>query len=424
MARILVADRGYDLLAEVSIAAERIHPTPEVTLSERPADLADVLAAEGPFDVLVAGPMLANRTGLNRLQALHEAVPALSIVLVLPAATADRSWKPVPHLREVVRTGAVDVLQLPIDNKLLGETIERALELSAREAAVESAADPASRQEGPGRMLTVTSATGGCGKTFYATNLACFLQRRTGRRTCLVDLDLQFGQVATALRLRPRYTIVDLVQREDGEADLGEHLEEHLCTHDTGIHVLAAPKDPSEADTINPQTVVRVLDALRTRFDDVVVDTSTTLNETLLGALDLSDTVVILGTLDVLSIRKMTTFVSTLKKLEVPEDRARLVLNKIERDVGVEVDQVAQLFPQGLSSVIPASADVSRSINLGIPILVHQPESEVSRSLKAGMVPFLRERDRTQVLDGRQQRNTNVLSRMFRRAPAARASVL
>ena len=78
-------------------------------------------------------------------------------------------------------------------------------------------------------VFTVASSSGGCGKTFYATNLACYLAAQTGQRVCLVDLDLQFGEVSTALHLRPRFTISDLLSREPvDEEDLDEHVEEYL----------------------------------------------------------------------------------------------------------------------------------------------------------------------------------------------------
>ena len=92
----------------------------------------------------------------------------------------------------------------------------------------------------------MSSATGGCGKTFLATNLAYMLSHYTGKRACIVDLDLQFGEVSTALRLRPRYTIFDALERTAGEEpDLEAHIEDYLVTHETGFSVLAAPKDPA-----------------------------------------------------------------------------------------------------------------------------------------------------------------------------------
>src|SRR5207248_3090026 len=88
------------------------------------------------------------------------------------------------------------------------------------------------------------------------------------------DLDLQFGEVSTALRLRPRFTIFDALQRdEEDESALADHIEEYMVKHDTGIYLLAAPKDPSDADRISPPDVTRIIEAIRTRFDYVIVDT-------------------------------------------------------------------------------------------------------------------------------------------------------
>ena len=163
----------------------------------------------------------------------------------------------------------------------------------------------------PGIVYTIASATGGCGKTFYATNLAWFLHHWLGKRVCIVDLDLQFGEVSTALRLRPKYTIFDALQREDAdESDLQAHIEEYTVVHDTGVHVLAAPREPSEADRISPPDVTRILDAVRNRFDYVLVDTPPALAETVLAAFDLSDLLYVMATLDLPSVRNMSVFLS------------------------------------------------------------------------------------------------------------------
>ena len=95
------------------------------------------------------------------------------------------SRRPDASLRDIVRTGAVDLLQLPIEDKELAEAVERAIELAgAAPAAVAAAQAAAGRRPraaagGPGTVYTIASATGGCGKTFYATNLAYFLTRYT-----------------------------------------------------------------------------------------------------------------------------------------------------------------------------------------------------------------------------------------------------
>jgi pilus assembly protein CpaE len=382
--KILVLDRSEALADQVRASLADSAERPEVTSCLRVGSVAEVLENDGPFDVLVAGPSLGTRSGLARLRLIHEELPAMSLALAF-------SRRPDASLRDIVRTGAVDLLQLPVDDKELAESIERAIELTGVPAAAATAvaaapAAVATVSDGPGIVYTISSATGGCGKTFYATNLAYFLTRYTQKRVCIVDLDLQFGEVSTALRLRPKYTIFDALQREDtDEADLQAHIEEYCVVHETGVSVLAAPREPSEADRISPPDVTRILEAVRNRFDYVIVDTPPALAETVLVAFDMSDMLYTMATLDLPSVRNMSVFLSTLDRLKVPTENIRLILNKAETDVGIDIEQVTKLFPQGFESVLPYAKEVSRSINLGMPVMAASPTAEISSLMAAGM---------------------------------------
>ncbi len=410
--KILVLDRS-EALADQVRAAVAGAPTPlTVTSCLRVGAVGEVLEEDGPFDVLVAGPSLGTRSGLARLRLIHEELPGMTLVLAF-------SRRPDASLRDIVRTGAVDLLQLPVEDQELAEGIDRAASLAAGTRPVEAAVAPAPLAHGdaphrPGTVYTISSATGGCGKTFYATNLAYFLTRYTQKRVCIVDLDLQFGEVSTALRLRPKYTIFDALQREDtDEADLQAHIEEYCVQHETGVSVLAAPREPSEADRISPPDVTRILEAIRQRFDYVIVDTPPALAETVLVAFDMSDMLYVMATLDLPSVRNMSVFLSTLDRLKVPTENIRLVLNKAETDVGIDIDQVTKLFPQGFESVLPYAKEVSRSINLGMPVMAASPTAEISSLMAAGMKLVLPESLQTRVV----AETTPKKQGLFRRRP-------
>jgi pilus assembly protein CpaE len=255
------------------------------------------------------------------------------------------------------------------------------------------------------QVFTVSSATGGCGKTFMATNMALFLARHTGKRVVLVDLDLQFGEVSTALRLRPNYTIYDALRRDgdDDDFEFAEHLDEFLVTHEGGFSVLAAPKDPAEADRIGPADVTRILDVLRGHCDYLVVDTPAALTEIVLAAFDVSQHLFSLATVDLPSVRNLGVFLQTLDKLRIPSDNISLILNKAERDVGLDIGQIVRLFPQGFKAILPYAREVSRSINMGMPVLASDPTSEVSRKLAACLLEYLPDADRARANEGIEQ---------------------
>ncbi|MCA1696102.1 MAG: AAA family ATPase [Actinobacteria bacterium] len=405
--RILVLDQGSDLATQVVDAAGRLRPRPDVMMCERTADLEDVLATEGPFDVLLAGPTMGTRLGISRLRVIRDEVPGMSLVLVF-------SKRPDGSLRDVVQIGAMDMLQLPVDESALHDVLDRALTLSFSQPAHASSAATDTPVTTKATVFTVSSATGGCGKTFYATNLAYFLRQHTGKRVCIVDLDLQFGEVSTGLRLRPRYTISDvLTLEEEGDTDLEAHFPEYVVAHDSGVHVLAAPKDPADADRIQPTDVTRVIQAAASQYDYVVVDTPSALTEVVLAAFDQSDGLYVLATLDLPSVRNMGVFLNTLEKLKIPTETIKLILNKAERDVGISVDQVRKLFLKDFASVLPYAREVSKSVNFGTPILALAPNCEVSRRMSDGMVPLLPERHLAEAGTEEVTHRRGFLSRMF-----------
>jgi pilus assembly protein CpaE len=414
VSKVLVLDRGDTLAEQIRGLSDQFDEAPKITSCTRIGAVGEVLEEDGPFDVLVAGPSLGTRSGLARLRIISEELPEMRIVLAF-------SRRPDASLRDIVRTGAVDLLQLPVEDGEIVEALERAASLARRApepVVIETtvAAEPAAveaQPHRPGTVYTIASATGGCGKTFYATNLAWFLHKWTGKRVCIVDLDLQFGEVSTALRLRPKYTIFDALQREDAdEADLQSHIEEYTVVHDTGVHVLAAPREPSEADRISPPDVTRILEAVRNRFDYVLVDTPPALAETVLAAFDLSDLLYVMATLDLPSVRNMSVFLSTLDRLRIDTANLRLVLNKAEDDVGIDIDQVTKLFPQGFESILPYAKEVSRSINLGMPVMAASPDAEISRLMAGGMKNVLTEDVQAQIVQETAPKKTG-LRRIF-----------
>ena len=384
--KILVLDRSEELAERVRAIVAEMTPTAEIVSCTRIGSASHVNHEhEGPFSLLIAGPSLATKTGLRRLSVLHRETPAMSIVMSF-------EHRPEATLREIIQVGADDVIEMPADDTSIRGAIRRAMELADRRGAATPvttyapvAASPAARQ--PGKVYTVCSATGGCGKTFYATNMALLLSQVKGARVALVDLDLQFGEVTTALRLHPNFTIYDVLKNEEAHStvDFITHMQEFVVSYENRFDVLAAPKDPAQADRINPVEVTKVIEAMRMSYDYVVVDTPTALAETVLAAFDQSEHLFCMCTLDLPSVRNLGMFLQTLQKLRISSEAVSLVLNKVEKDLGISVDQITKLFPQGFRATLPYAKEVSKSINLGKPVIESFPDTEVSRGLIKGM---------------------------------------
>jgi pilus assembly protein CpaE len=384
--RILVISRSPALCRAIQAS---LGPGYQVVTSSNVIDVVDEVREQGPFDVLVAGPVFDSHAGMARLAALRATAPVPAVVLALGP-------KPKANLSDIVRTGAVELVEYPTSKRQLSTALKRAFDVADVSQSAEAPTLPVVAQgivvERPhfAEVFTVASSSGGCGKTFYATNLACYLAAQTGRRVCLVDLDLQFGEVSTALHLRPRFTISDLLSREPvDDDDLEEHVEEYLEEDELGFSVLAAPFSPADADMIAPQDVYKVMGALRRHFDYVVVDTPAQLSEIVLAAFDHSTRVLCMVTLDLPSIRNMRVFLTTLEKLRINSDSIGVVLNKVEEDIGIDIADVQEVLDNKIISVLPYSKEVMKSINKGRPALVSAANSDIGKKLAGGMTQLL-----------------------------------
>ena len=368
--RILVLDRDDEL----ALACRDAAPTLEglIDACHQTAKAERELAGDR-YRVLVAGPSFVTPGGMRFLQRVHEQHPSVVTVLV---ATKEGAHVPV---RDVVRAGASDLVPFPAAAQTIRAALERAVDMAGVLHGRESSNGDGT---GLGRAITITSPSGGSGKTFFATNLAYELAIKTGKRVGMIDLDFQFGEIETALRLRPKYTIHDVLQgREAGHEALKHQLREYMSRHSSGVEVLAAPHEPHQADTITSPDVTSILAIAKELYHYVIIDTPAALSEPVLAAFDVSEALVVLATLDLPSVKNLGVFLSTLDRLKIPQDGVSLILNKAERDVGLSPAEVQRLFPQSFSGILPYSKEVSRSFNTGNPVLELSPDSDISRKL-------------------------------------------
>jgi pilus assembly protein CpaE len=301
-ARILVLDRSGELAARIRHnvvgAGAVVKGCPDMARAE-------TLLAAGHWDVVVAGPSLMHRGGLRRLASLHQRYPWVATVLALHE-------RPRADLAEIVQVGADDLVPLHTDDGELRRTLTRAARITRGRLGI-MANGPGGT--GRGRIVMIASASGGCGKTFLATNAAEFLARTTDQPVVLLDLDLQFGEVSTALRLRPEVTITDALAAEAEGHELEAILDDFLLTHPDGFRVLAAPCLPAEADSVTPGDVTRILDVLRARRAWVVIDTHEGLSDLLVAALEATDHVFAVATPDRPSLVNLGRYLAALERL-------------------------------------------------------------------------------------------------------------
>lgn len=233
-----------------------------------------------------------------------------------------------------------------------------------------------------GKILSVFSNKGGIGKTSLATNLALQLSELTGEKVCLVDLNLQMGDVVTFLDINPSFDIAYVIthlSRLD-ESFLHSSLEKYK---NTDLYVLADPPDIEQAEEISADDISSLLMFLKTMFGYIVVDTSSSFDIKTLTCLDISDYILLVLMVNLPSIRNCQKCLSLFNRLEYDEDKIKMVVNRYIEDDEITIDDVEEALNHEIYWKIPNNYfSVMSSINKGVPVSESEPDAEISNNFK------------------------------------------
>jgi pilus assembly protein CpaE len=232
-----------------------------------------------------------------------------------------------------------------------------------------------------GRVMTVFSPKGGTGKTAVATNLAAALAKKEGKKTLLLDLDLQFGDAGIVLGLEPDKTIYDLVVAP-GELD-SEKLAGYVTKHTSGLDVLAAPLRPEDAELVTEGKVTSLIEVARESYEVIVVDTSPFFHGAMLATLDRTDELFVLCGLDVPTLKNVRLAMQTLELLSFPASRVRYVMNRANSNVGLKLREVEEALKVKITYELPSDQTVPLTVNRGVPAVLAEPRSDFAKAIFA-----------------------------------------
>ncbi|MFF1828834.1 CpaE family protein [Paenarthrobacter sp. NPDC058040] len=323
-----------------------------------------------PPEVMILGPGVNPDDALKLATVFDLQYPEISLLLVS-----------VPDPDIVLRAmhaGVRDIVSPEIEVNELRVLLERAcLAAASRRRGMQPAAESGQDR---GRVIAVMSPKGGVGKTTVATNLAVGLGAVAPMGVVIVDLDLQFGDVASGLLLEPEHSITEAVHGPAAQDSMV--LKAFLTVHPAGIYALCAPRKPSESDYITAEHVTRLINQLATEFKYVVVDTAPGLGEHCLATLELATDGVWVCGMDVPSIRGLRKSFSVLKELQLLPQGRHTVLNFADRKSGLSVQDVEATIGVPIDTVIPRSRNLPFSTNRGVPVLQGTTKDSAFKGLK------------------------------------------
>lgn len=246
--------------------------------------------------------------------------------------------------------------------------------------AVARKATPTENGTGHGAMICVLGPKGGIGKTLTCCNLGVSLLE-LGKKVVLVDLDLQFGDVALSLGLTPDGTVHDLATA-GGSLDAGK-VDSYLAIHSSGMRVLMAPTRPDHASVITIDFLREVYAVLRSTYDYVIVDTPPGFTPEVIASIDASSHICMVGTLDALSLKNTKLGLETLELMGYEAQQVSLVLNRADSSVGITHNDVLSILGRQPDVLVPSHRDITRSVNDGTPIVLSHKRSDAAKAFRA-----------------------------------------
>jgi pilus assembly protein CpaE len=377
MSRVVLAGADEDLALRVKDATDG-----DVTVlapGRLPADPArlfeQLLDGELP-DVLLVGPHAPAPDVLTLAARLDVQSPGISVILM--ADPSPEMWQ------AAMRAGVRDLLHPGVEVAEIRAAVERAATAAAGRRRVLRPVEETARYTG--RVITIASPKGGVGKTTVATNLAIGLTAAAPQSTVLVDLDVQFGDVASALGLLPEYTLPDAVRGPASEDTMV--LKTFLTQHPSGLYAVCGAESPAAGDTVSGEDVTRLLASLAREFRYVVVDTAPGLSEQTLAALDRATDVVMLSSMDVPGVRGLRKELDVLRELCMIPAGRHVVMNFADPKGGLSVRDVETTIGTGVDVVLPRSKAVPASTNQGVPLLQSGRRDPMAKELQRLVARF------------------------------------
>ncbi|GGL07094.1 AAA family ATPase [Streptomyces flaveus] len=333
--------------------AEPAAPVPDTTaLLDTLARLAAESLDELPEVVLVherIGPMPA----LDAVRDVVMRFPAVGVVLI----TADAS---TGVLTAAMDSGARGIIGLPLGYDALAERVQAAAAWSLGMRRHLGSGTPELYSGPGGTVVTVTGAKGGVGATVTAVQLA-LAARASGRTVALLDFDLQSGDVASYLDVQFRRSVADLA----GISDINPRvLQDAVYTHDTGLGLLLAPAEGERGEEVTDRAARQVLQALRTRYEVVVVDCGAQMNSATAAAVELADQALLLVTPDVVAVRAAKRMVRLWDRLQIRKAEETLtVVNRASRGTEIQPSLVERVTGTKVAHVaVPAAFKELQSV--------------------------------------------------------------
>lgn len=286
---------------------------------------------------------------------------------------------PLAFVRALVRAGAHDVVPLPLEVADLEISLGPIREALAKQDQLAWASTA--------KVVSIIKSVGGVGATALLTQLGIRFavhEAKMGREACLIDLDVQFGDAAFQLGLRPKLTLADLV--DAGSRLDGDLLRATTTTHASGLHVIASPPSMMPLEALSSEQVIEIVELAKREFGTVFLDLPSNWTNWSLSLLAQSDLVLLVSELSVASLHRARRQIDLIESQELNDLDLRIVINRFEKSLlrTVRPSDVRDALKRDVEFTITNDPPLMRSaVDQGLPIAEIRRKSVIGKDIDA-----------------------------------------
>jgi pilus assembly protein CpaE len=365
--KVVIVDDSTDTVEHIKKLLSFCEKTIEVTGVAYSGKEAVRVCQKLKPDIVLMDINMSDMDGLSATNIITGSIPDIGVIIMSVQSENE-------YLKKAMFAGAREYLVKPFSADELVDSITKTYEVQNKRKY-----NTRLEQDIQTRIITVFSTKGGVGKTTIATNLAVALARGSKKRVCLLDLDLQFGDVAVMMNLLVKNTIYDLVKEINNmDSDL---ITDYITTHFTGVNVLPAPIQPEYSEYIDSKHVEKILRLLNGSYHYIIIDLPASFQDIVLTALDSSEKIIVMSTLDIPTIKNIKVGLNLMENLKY-KDKIQVVVNKSSEQYGVRYSEFEETIGYPIWVSIPEDSNtVITSTNKGIPFVMTRDETKVAKAV-------------------------------------------
>jgi len=312
-------------------------------------------------DIILMDINMPVLNGLEATEKITNLFPSVTVIIMSVQAESE-------YLKKAMFHGAKEYIIKPFNYEDLVNTINTTYE-KYKDKVVKVAyfgEGQSTVKQSNAKIITFFSSKGGVGKSVLALNTAVTISKAHHKKTLLIDLDLQFGDISMLVNQYAQKTIIDVI--EDGQLDSYENIKPYLYGFNENLHILFAPTKPEAAEYIGKDSIEKIMKNLMNQYDVIIIDTGINFNDSTLHILDLSETVLFVSTMEIVALKNTKLGLGVMQSLGYDKNKVKLIVNNFTTKYGISKGEAEGAFRDGIYAIIPEEQNtVSISVNKGQP---------------------------------------------------------